>query len=928
MPRHGRIEINRDGDVVLNEKLRDCSPPVYQEEPGTFKIPRSEYDPYLDPLFRTVLGWAQRHDDVLSGLVTAPVTPTAIIIFRRQVKRPSQVRYWPFKPHKDPAYQLMLGTSFRLASIRIKEDEQVGKTTRFPFQKEQDWLLLLDENITVTEVKNAVKNITRMLTGADRKIQVRRPVYENGSPAEDKIFQQQLKSESAPPVLRLVVAMGEKLKGVSSHKDEFPVIGDMEVNFQDCPTGFVGSWRELTALVRDVPLHFWHRGILTSMLSDDYWSFVVAKVAAQLSENKLKTLLHPAPVKQWWYAKMVAWATMDILALDSTEEWPSISARPNKRDMEAIRIKWIATAKSMSEKDRTRAAKIRLLLDIPTFSRNQTEQASLMLARLNYWVGKQIPKMIGFHHRKSHLGLDAAMHPFWAKKLRLDLLTVWPSERERMPTNKHGKILFLSTSGPVRFQVVDPQRYYEVNYQFTPEARVSPINQVLESILDSHQELGLVTTDRIVTWIKELNRRFEEMSIPAQAKIKWMATPKMGVEEATHEDRWLLKQSFSSITATNKLVEHPWFVMVEKRALPAPVSDLAWMIPDHFWTANNEEIDSSLSKSYKFKANRAAKCLALATYYTLYERDRLADPEVVEIMEFAALLSAEIALSPLKAMTYIEAINLSATAGDRYKSPAARWKSLVSVTAEHRVCCTNTQPPEGDIVVVWVHAVPGADGTKLVFELTDKDQHLLAEADPPGFSSPSEMTPLQLLGVVMDDLNVLRGAQWQVAFRKVRLSTLRLKRHVAFVATSTEAGAELTDRVTSQFESSPFDPEVNKDELESDTLAALKGLRISVIKEEKVEALMPVVITLTESSSELGIFYWTRTAFKDRTGPRTDALIISTRNIIAPGNIGQLRRLKDWGLAHLGNRAHTASERVRADRIETEFELTCSDLHY
>ena len=140
MPRHGRIEINRDGDVVLNEKLRDCSPPVYQEEPGTFKIPRSEYDPYLDPLFRTVLGWAQRHDDVLSGLVTAPVTPTAIIIFRRQVKRPSQVRYWPFKPHKDPAYQLMLGTSFRLASIRIKEDEQVGKTTRFPFQKEQDWL--------------------------------------------------------------------------------------------------------------------------------------------------------------------------------------------------------------------------------------------------------------------------------------------------------------------------------------------------------------------------------------------------------------------------------------------------------------------------------------------------------------------------------------------------------------------------------------------------------------------------------------------------------------------------------------------------------------------------------------------------------------------------------------------------------------------
>jgi hypothetical protein len=37
-------------------------------------------------------------------------------------------------------------------------------------------------------------------------------------------------------------------------------------------------------------------------------------------------------------------------------------------------------------------------------------------------------------------------------------------------------------------------------------------------------------------------------------------------------------------------------------------------------------------------------------YYTLYEREGLADPGVIEIVEFAALISAEKALSTLKLM--------------------------------------------------------------------------------------------------------------------------------------------------------------------------------------------------------------------------------------------------------------------------------------
>jgi hypothetical protein len=151
-----------------------------------------------------------------------------------------------------------------------------------------------------------------------------------------------------------------------------------------------------------------------------------------------------------------------------------------------------------------------------------------------------------------------------------------------------------------------------VNYEFTPEAKTSPLNQVLESILESHQKMGRATNDRIVAWVREVNRRFEEYSLPSLTKLSWAETPKMDMDEATHENRWFLNQGFTNIISKAELLPHTWFNLVRDKSLPDLDSDLASMAPKYFWSASDKTIDLSSSRAFKFKANRAAKCMALA----------------------------------------------------------------------------------------------------------------------------------------------------------------------------------------------------------------------------------------------------------------------------------------------------------------------------
>ena len=146
--------------------------------------------------------------------------------------------------------------------------------------------------------------------------------------------------------------MRERLKVSTSYKGRFPLIPDLKVNFQKLPEGLVSCWQELAAVTGKVPVFYWHKGIFTSMLSDEYWSYAVAEVAAQLSENKLKSLLYPAPVTRWWFIKLVTWAAMDMVAINRSDTWPSDSQVPTPEDMELILAHRMNSSRFLSEKDR------------------------------------------------------------------------------------------------------------------------------------------------------------------------------------------------------------------------------------------------------------------------------------------------------------------------------------------------------------------------------------------------------------------------------------------------------------------------------------------------------------------------------------------------------------------------------------------------
>ena len=146
-------------DGVLREfdKNRGMDPEM-EQKPENKNLPTictDAYDPYLDPLFRTVLRWFQKSRDQLEMLALVPISPVAVAIFRRHGDASAHMRSWSFRPHKNPSLQLTLATSFRMVKIKVISGEPDTEDLRFPFKESQEWLTLLDETITVTELVNA-----------------------------------------------------------------------------------------------------------------------------------------------------------------------------------------------------------------------------------------------------------------------------------------------------------------------------------------------------------------------------------------------------------------------------------------------------------------------------------------------------------------------------------------------------------------------------------------------------------------------------------------------------------------------------------------------------------------------------------------------------------------------------------------------------
>lgn len=253
--------------------------------------------------------------------------------------------------------------------------------------------------------------------------------------------------------------------------------------------------------------------------------------------------------------------------------------------------------------------------------------------------------------------------------------------------------------------------------------------------------------------------------IPALESANWLQTPNLEIKDVDQQSRWLLKQTFTNATKASLLEQHPWFEIIESTALPLDTSDLAWRIPQYYWESGVAKIDNNATKKFKFMANKTAKCVALAIFYAKYGKHRRNDPKIAEIMEFAAILSAERPFDQLKIMANTEADNLGASTAEFFRNPMDRWSALSEMALEKNVLCTNYTKPE-ETLVIWAHAIPEQGETTIHFSIAEVDKNRI---EPKAVENAENAKNRATLKRKLAELNMREGIKWQMTVRKAKL---------------------------------------------------------------------------------------------------------------------------------------------------------------
>ena len=866
------------------------------------------YDPLLDPSYRAVANWAQSYAG-LKSLSIAPLSHSAWLLFDLKTTDPVLVSHWTLVPHRDPSLQMWLASNFRMITVNLKEVDDHPLVTPFPLEKPTSICLLVTQDITIPTLVKAAKDVIRMMTGTTRKLVATMAVDTTMTNSRARLFPENMLPRDVK-MREYTLEVGVQKEVKASFVTKFPTIRNLKPELGENAAPIAKAWEKLSLIVRNKATRFWHKGLLATMLSDDYWNFAVAKVAESISAQKMRTMLIPVPVTSWWFQRIVRQAVMDITALKTN------ASAFDETHMGRIYGSWKASTKKINSSDRRRAMDIRKRIGIPHFSAGQPEEAAQMIAKLVATTCDHMPNMLTLLKTGSKLGLDAADHPFWREILKKDLISLWPHPKSVPPSGKKGRIRMNHTFPSYLRE--HPAAYFKTKYVFEEVGgKLSPINEMLNSILELKSHESEVSADAVHQWLKNIDRHREEFCLP-ELMTGTFAGPSAAtaLNQMRQEDRWLLKMTYANASAHGGLEPHPWFHLIEKVALPKKMSDLAWRIPDSYWTSNNDNIEKSRAKKFKFMANKTAKCITLAVYFAQHAKAKLVEPEILEIMEFSALLSAERPFQQMKVIAYTEAGNLSLTTAEYFWNPMRRWSHLTKMTACHEVMAANGGSPAG-VLTIWAHAYPGQGKMSVVFHLSPEDAEL---AEPKTELSHDQNQLLGTLKRKVAELNCKSGAQWQMAVRKIKWTAMKLGKHTVILASSQEAEEEVLNLATQ--------PNGAENKEDNETRISLRETFITAMAENGKEpsnedlagVLMPILVSLVEENHELGTFFWKRTTLKDRQGWKSNAIIYSQIAIVAPGQLRHLRDLRDWGLAHMGGRMNSKTELERAERILCEFE--------
>ncbi len=550
-----------------SEEIRKqaMSPTTLNFEQDQHVLVHDAYDPILDPSYRLVKNWAQNYEFGLSRTSIVPLSQKVWMLFLTVNSEPAAMTNWSLVPHRDPSLQLWLARDFQLASFTLVRaaDEKLS----FPLEKEQTMYFLVHQETTVPTLAKAAKDVVRMMTGTTKKLTVTSPVNEKGETLTNKLFPQRLLPRDVN-LKKFAMEIIEQPDVRAATKTQVPRVQKLEPDLGKVKHEVAAAWAKLALAVRDNGARFWHKGRLATMLSDEYWTYAVAQVAATMTEQKLKTMLFPAPVTQWWFQKLISWTLMDIMAVSE------VSGETNDPSgIETIYEAWKRIPRTLSRESRRKAVFIRLKLGIPPFTAGQPEQAALLIAKMTFWVGRYMPKMTLLLNEVEPVGLDAALHPFWARKLRKDLANLWPKYATVAPSGKKGQIR-INRNFPSFARETSTGR---AKYVFDEEREgLTKLNVVLKDILEEKADLQGTTTDTILTWLQNIVRYREELCVPQLVNLNLASTlQNLSLKPVTDEDRWLLNMTFANAKAKATMDAHPWFKLIKHVALPEQMSDLA-----------------------------------------------------------------------------------------------------------------------------------------------------------------------------------------------------------------------------------------------------------------------------------------------------------------------------------------------------------------
>ncbi|CAG5105579.1 Oidioi.mRNA.OKI2018_I69.chr1.g2256.t1.cds [Oikopleura dioica] len=903
-------------------------------ETHKIQLPRGQLDPYADPGFSRAAAWAASNVGLLSNLGVIPISLSAFVVVNTDHLIEEVNAFWGFKPVRDPGLLYALASEFNLVSLEPKvpqnndgvksESSETGDT----LTELNPFLIFIKKDASARQLRTALSNLVQFELGPDARTTL--SDLELIYAAENirrKFSNCQLFAclkEDPESIIRIKYTSepvkGKKPSFIKRVRGASNGLGVKQEAFME-------AWFSWLPRSRLGPRWSIHKMLMTSILTDSYWTYVTCKVLEATPDAMQRRTLRPDP--NWWFERLVGYAAIDILAI--TDTVPNSSKDPIGF-VEAIAANAAATERWVDKEDFEKAKEIRANLIFPTKDADENFEGVKMRLILNNAVACGLDRLNKYLEPTDYrlIPFGAACHPFWRMKLRAQLATKLAEKVVKTRNNEKvlcEKLMFRSRDwrqAKMEKQTNTSGKPFEFHYSLTTQDLADPVLSLFKEVLEGFKKVKL-TAVAIKDWFDSIYQSAEE-TILSQRETFWERNPLMSgdwdtirtsipgnqIEIARFSYEQATRKNMSKDHSKLQLIPDPWFPLISEFALGNTDSDLAWQIPRDFW-----EVEAEGSRAWKARATRLVKSAAVGHFAVKACNKRpdapISDP-LHAVIEYAAQTAKQPAEGSLKETIEIVADNLFVACSETGEKPREIWRNLERMAKSYELKAVQ-QPNDLDpkkFGFLFMHRVPSAKKSKLLFQWIGNDadaakESFLWEKDHPYNKKGSYMS-IEKATSLLNDLSEFKPAEAAILVKLI--AKARPKGHpLVLIATSMEAQQKWLDLVTNP-------------QLKEETPSALWEENFGSLEFEELKGLnkyCPVLLLLVEEDQNRGLFRWQRLNFREtESGYR--AIVWNYHQLVAPGKVKILRDLVSWGKGHLSNRHIRQSEKLREASLCEKFD--------